>query len=258
MFRAELPPGVIDAIRNKNAVLFVGAGVSVDAGLPSATALASSLLTTLDGLGVDVYGRKADLDTVAELFQTKLGRVRLATEIESLLSTTTLSDISATHLLIALLIKHGFIDTVVTTNYDSLIEDACAAVGTHIKAIAHPSLMYHSGTRTPIIFKLHGDFYHPELLVITPRDYHDFESNIDRQPIITRIRQLIQARPVIFLGYSVTDATFLRLFEQTRAELQDSERPRSYAGVFNPASLDEAEDRLGQYGIKAFQTPDLA
>lgn len=258
MSRAELPPGVIDAIRSKNAVLFVGAGVSVDAGLPSAKALASSLLATLASLGVDVYGRVLNLDTVAELFQAKLSRVRLATEIEALLSTTSFSDISATHLLIAFLIKHGFIDTVVTTNYDSLIEDACAAVGTHIKAIAHPSLMYHAGAGIPVIFKLHGDFYHPQLLVLTPRDYHDFESHPERRAIITRIRELIQSRPVIFLGYSIQDATFLRLFEQTRAELPDTGRPQSYAGVFNAAGLEEEKDRLSQYGIKAFLTPDLA
>jgi glycosyltransferase involved in cell wall biosynthesis len=258
MSRAVIPPGVIDAIRSKNAVLFVGAGVSVDAGLPSASALASSLLTTLANLGVSVYGREPRLDEVAELFQVKLGRVRLATEIEALLSTTTLSDIGATHLLIAFLIKHGFVDTVVTTNYDSLIEDACTLVGTRIKTISHPSLMYHSSGRAPVIFKLHGDFHHPELLVLTPRDYHDFESHTERRPIITRIRELVQSRPVIFVGYSVQDASFLRLFEQMRAELPDSGRPQSYAGVFDTAGFDEAEERLSQYGIKAFLTPDLA
>lgn len=124
----EPPPAVIYAMQQKNTVVFAGAGLSAEAGLPTAGHLASHLESMLNNLRVDVSSLSdRNLQTICQLYETRIGRGHLTNAVEAMLSTVSLSEISHAHFLLAALVKHGFVNTIIATNYDSLIEDACAA-----------------------------------------------------------------------------------------------------------------------------------
>jgi hypothetical protein len=134
----NLPPAVVENLRNRETVIFVGSGFSLASGYPSAAAIALLLARKLnaDGKSVDPLTAR-QLDKVAELFGSTYGRGRLTAEVESFLSTSPQDDASPSHRLLASLVKHEFVRTIVTTNYDTLIEDACALLGTPIHVVAH-------------------------------------------------------------------------------------------------------------------------
>jgi len=126
----EIHPAIVENIRKKETVVFIGSGFSRLAGFPSAQAIASYLSRKLavDGKRVD-FKIADNFDQVAQLFSVTYGRARLIAEMEALLRTSPQDEISPSHRLLASLVKHGFVKTIVTTNYDTLIEDACAQSG---------------------------------------------------------------------------------------------------------------------------------
>ena len=102
----EFPAAILENIKNKETVLFIGSGFSISAGVPSSGSLASLLKSRLPGR---YRPEESALDQIAEEFEKEFGRGRLVSEVCSFLQSLHLSDSSITHRLLASLIKHGFI-----------------------------------------------------------------------------------------------------------------------------------------------------
>ncbi len=254
MSSAPVAAALREAIYGGDAVLFVGAGVSVAARLPTARELARKLTATLKlpDLKID------DLQDVAETIVRIHGRRTLALKLRSLLNATGGSDLSPSHFLIAWLLKHKHISDVITTNYDTLIESACQQVGVEIDVIVTgPQLQLKSEGR-PRLIKLHGDFHHPELLVITKEDYVNFENDDRRAGLLEHVRSVVRTRPFIFIGYSLQDHNFLQLLAHARRGTDPGLKAKSYAAVFDENDLERCRYDFGQYGIDAFSAPDTA
>jgi NAD-dependent SIR2 family protein deacetylase len=209
----NFPPGVLDSIRSKEAVLFVGAGFSRSAGFPSSESIATFLSNKLTSDGRPVDGAKRErLDIISELYQGYYGRSRLVTDVESFLKTSPRDPLSPSHRLLASLVKHQFVRTIITTNYDTLIEDACSALGATLRVVAHKSQMHGAAGAQPVLYKIHGDFSHPELLVLTPTDFQRWSSvGAAERSIINRVQTLFVGSPLLFLGCSLSDYNILSL-----------------------------------------------
>lgn len=252
---ANPPSGILDTIRNKEAVLFIGSGFSRSAGFPSSASIAAFLIGTLraDGKSID---SRLELDRVAELFELTNGRGRLISAVESFLRTSPRDVLSPSHRLLASLVKHGFVKTIVTTNYDTLIEDACTVLGTTIRVIAHPSQLYAAAGDQPVLYKIHGDFSHPDLLVLTPKDFQQWSQGPETRSIVTQLQALFDRSALLFLGYSLSDFNILTLLLGSDFASRGAPRHKRFSAIYSNEVPEDTGGRLRLYGVEAFACPD--
>lgn len=92
------------------------------------------------------------------------------------------------------------VDGIITTNWDNFIErlypDYKVYVGQEELLFSHPQSIGE-------IYKIHGSSARPATMVLTRRDYDQFEA---RNPYLAaKIITIFVEHPVVFLGYSLTD-----------------------------------------------------
>lgn len=97
----------------------------------------------------------------------------------------------------------GF-ETVVTTNFDFLLERAYETAGRPcVPLIGESQLAGLTRSTGPKLYKLHGDIHHPENLVMTESDYDLF---LSRWPLLaTAITSLFISHTAVLIGYSFDD-----------------------------------------------------
>ena len=248
----EIHPAIVENIRNKETVLFIGSGFSRLAGFPSAAGIASYLSRKLagDGKWVDpmIAGK---LNQVAELFSLTYGRPRLIDEVEALLRTSPQDEISPSHRLLASLVKHGFVKTIVTTNYDTLIEDACAVSGAPMSVVAHEAQLHAAAGDTPVLWKIHGDFAHPELLVLTDFDVQRW-NRPETRAIVAQLQTLFDRNALLFLGYSLSDFNILTQLLNSDFATRGAPRHKRFAVLYSASEVANAAEGLRQYSVEAF------
>lgn len=96
------------------------------------------------------------------------------------------------------------IGSIITTNYDGLIEsifEFTKLIGNNI-LLSNP---YGS------VYKIHGCFESPERIIITEKDYSDFDSKFEL--IRAQLLSLFIHNPIIFLGYSVGDDNIKKILK---------------------------------------------
>jgi hypothetical protein len=101
-------------------------------------------------------------------------------------------------------------ETVLTTNFDLLLEDQYTA----LRRVCHPildesQLSILNPYDGPTLVKFHGDIHHPEQLVATEDDYDSF---LVRKPMLaTYITALLVTKVAVLIGYSLDDPDFRQL-----------------------------------------------
>jgi len=96
------------------------------------------------------------------------------------------------------------IGSIITTNYDGLIENIfefTKLIGNNI-LLSNP---YGS------VYKIHGCFENPEKIIITEKDYADFDNKFEL--IRAQLLSLFIHNPIIFLGYSVGDDNIKKILK---------------------------------------------
>ena len=253
-----VPAAVVENIRNKETVVFLGAGFSMAAGFPSSVSVAAMLAAKLreDRKAVD-DPTASQLDRVSEVFELTYGRPRLLTEVERFLKGAPDDDISPSHRLLASLIKHGFVRTVVTTNYDSLVEQACERLGVTINVVVDGSQLSAAAGDGAVMYKIHGDFSHPELVALTPADLQGWNYREELRPMVTQLQALFEKSAVLFLGYSLSDFNILALLLGHGMSKKAAPRHKRFASVHPKKDQESAAARLSQYGVDTFDGSDV-
>lgn len=91
-----------------------------------------------------------------------------------------------------------------TTNYDPLIENALKAERKHYDLIYdNESFTKLDDEREHIVFKCHGDYNHPDSIIITEEDYEHFK--LSSFNFTHAIYNELASSTVLFLGYSFSD-----------------------------------------------------
>lgn len=240
-----------DAIREKRAILFAGAGLSMSVGLPSWSELIGHLLKEL-GLDTREYGRDS-YQMLAEYYRLRhgsIGPLRSWMDRAWHVSSQKVRD-SEIH---RLLVELDF-PVIYTTNYDSNLEIAHELHGREYVKITNVRDMALAREGDRQIIKFHGDFDDDNSLVITETDYLDrlaFDSPLD-----LRFRSDSLGKTLIFIGYSMSDPNIRlllhRLWRMWRDSGNDRERPPSYLFA---AKVDPVRDAvLSQWGITAITQP---
>jgi SIR2-like protein len=115
------------------------------------------------------------------------------------------------------------LDTLITTNFDQLLEVAFRSVS----KTCHPVLDENQLAITnpfpgPTLLKIHGDISRPERLVLTEED---FDTYLLRNPLMsTVVASLFAQRSIVLIGYSLSDPDLRQLLALVRERLGDRAR----------------------------------
>ena len=119
------------------------------------------------------------------------------------------------HRILAALLDKGFIDYIVTTNFDSLIEQSLSEASRNTK----PDATH--------IWKIHGDIRTPPSMVATMRRVGQTAFDED---LVNKLRELLDGSQVIFIGYSGMDPDLMPAFKTAKMA-------SVYWCVYNPEEL---------------------
>ena len=200
---------VIDLIRKEDVTLFVGSGCSIGSKAPSAKELSGKIWTLLDAEFQD-EDTKTSLQDVAECLVVQEGNDR--TKLNGVLKDSFSSLIpSSFH---KLLIQIPHFHTIITTNYDSLIE---AAYGfDYFQTIASDTELVAADSKKVQLLKIHGDLKHLEDIIITKTDYRHFLEAPKNSLLWSRVTTEFTSKHIVFVGYSADDQNILNLIENIK------------------------------------------
>ena len=110
-------------------------------------------------------------------------------------------------------------DTIVTTNFDFLLEKAFEnkSKSNCIPIIDEDQLSITTSKEFVKIIKIHGDLNHPKKLILTEEEYDTYLTNY---PIMsTYISNLLITKTPLFIGYSLDDPDFRGIWQVLRSRL---------------------------------------
>lgn len=233
---------LIDSIRKEQVTLFLGSGFSRKAGAPMANAIVESLKESMPNDIKDDFRDETHLDLISEEYEQIYGRESLISKLEEIFNfmPTDTSDHTC-------LPKIPHIRHIITTNYDTLIEDAygpenCYVVRTTADCVNLPK-------DKTIIYKIHGDFIAKDNIVLTKQDYTNFFSD-NNEPLLWRyIQSHILTNDMLFIGYSLEDTNIYTLIQEIRKQVKTD--TRKYF-LIAPGLLKHKIERLARTKIKYF------
>ncbi|MDY7227558.1 SIR2 family protein [Hyalangium rubrum] len=214
------PPGLlVRYIQQGRCVVFVGAGLSSAAGLPTWRKLLLEVVDDMVAALPEGETHQAELQRLVE--QGKLLEVadfckeELGAAYHQFLTDKLRGDKEALPAVHQTLMQLPF-SAWVTTNYDKLLERAYAAEkGAYPKTLTHKDtealggLLFNGG---PFILKAHGDIDRPETVVLTSRDYSEI---IHANPAFNEVfTGLLLTKALFFVGYSLSDPDFRLLMDR--------------------------------------------
>lgn len=233
---------LIDRIRKEQVVLFLGSGFSRKAGAPMASAITSALFDALpDDIQSDLKNQKI-LDIISEEFEQSFGREALISKLEEIMSFTP-TDISD-HISLA---KVPHFHHIITTNYDTLIEDAYGVDNCYV--VRETDNIVNLPNDKTIIYKIHGDFKSKDHIILTKQDYTNFFSN-NNEPLLWKyIQSLILTKDILFMGYSLEDSNIFSLIRDINKQLKINNRQYF---LIAPGLKSHKINRLAQTNITYF------
>lgn len=238
---------LLEAHRSGKLMLFAGAGVSANLGLPNWSQLIAQIAKELDYDPV-VFETYGNYQTLAEFYRKKrggLGELRSWMDREWHNPST---DIKASD--IHRFICKGNFSRIYTTNYDRWLEIAHDKFDVKYDKIASVADMVAVRDGHRQIIKFHGDFASDESIVLDETSYYQ-RLSFDT-PLDIKLRNDVLSNSVLFIGYSLNDFNirllFFRLTEMWGKSPLASARPKSY--VFTHRPNPAAEEVLRHWGIE--------
>lgn len=249
-----------EAIRDGDAALFVGAGISISAGYPSWIGL-------LKEIGDELGVASKDVHDLAALAQWSLnahkGDHRIKDVINRAISPVRKTPIEAT------VISRLPIRSLWTTNYDEVIERAYLEIGRPIQPISDPKDL----GRKPIegasrLYKMHGSITNLNDVVISTDDYELFDHN--RGAFLPLLQSQLTTSSMLFVGVSFVDPNIRHILSLIRSRFQGS--GREHFAIIRPPQREDFDadeehlarirqhhlwaDDLQRYGLKVVEIDD--
>lgn len=235
-----------EAYRSGKLILFAGAGVPANLGLPSWSKLIDQIGQEL-GYDPDVFATYGNHLALAEFYRRKRGTIGplrswMDREWHS-------SNIDVKSSEIYRLIVEGNFPRIYTTNYDRWLEKAHEVHGKAFVKVASVADLVKAYDSQRQIIKLHGDFDDDDSIVLDETSY--FERLSFETPLDIKLRADVLGNSVLFIGYSITDINIRLLFYKlTKMWSQHAlapVRPPSYLFTHRPNPV--AEETLKHWGI---------
>jgi hypothetical protein len=179
-------------------VLFLGAGVSIPSGAPSAVGLATELSRRLAGKPAS----SDDLMEVSGLLEMKFGREAVVREVRGILG-----DLKPTGGLLSLPAFNW--GAIFTTNFDRLVERAYAIAKKPLPVVRSNYEYRNADEAQTTLYKLHGCVSLDSVdgnridMLLTERDYDAYDQY--RQTLFRTLELKLSSKDVMVVGYSLRD-----------------------------------------------------
>ena len=187
-------------------VVFVGAGVSKNSGLPDWKELIKDYA---EYRGIKEFTSKEYLTIPEEVFE-RYGSLKYYEIAEKRFSGKYFPNS------IHRILKKMNLTYIITTNYDTLIEDEIKNLQIVSK---DEDLPYTNSNR--MLIKMHGDFENKNI-VLKKSDYDNYEKNF--QLISTLVKGLFTTNTVLFIGYSYSDTNVQQIMNWIKEILKEETR----------------------------------
>lgn len=233
------------AITNRRAILFAGAGVSMSVGLPSWRKMIDHIRGELNIL--DLADSENSFQMIAEYYRLKHGSIgALRSWMDRNWHVS--EDKVRTSRIHQLIVELNF-PLIYTTNYDRNLELSYETRGIPYAKISNVRDIALAPDGVSQIVKFHGDFDDDSSLVIAETDYLDrlsFDSPLDM-----KFRSDALGKTLLFVGYSLKDPNIRllmhRLWRMWRDSGREGDRPQSFFFAAEPDPIRDAV--LAQWGI---------
>lgn len=231
-----------NAMLNHKLVVFVGAGTSLDAGMPSWGAAVKKIAERL--------GVKEQLDymKIPQYYYNARGKKEYVELMREIFKYGEELDVQEVHRNIIRLNAH----TIITTNYDCLIEKAASKEFEFMQVISQDNeLPYKCDGK--LLLKMHGDFQHDNF-VLKEDDYQQYSKNFKLMDAY--IKSLLATNVVLFIGYSFSDPDVKQIFSWVK-EILGEDLQRAYmlnvTNEFEPYEFDYYKN----WGINVIYASEL-
>ncbi|MGQ0742110.1 MAG: SIR2 family protein [Alphaproteobacteria bacterium] len=201
-----IPHSLVNAIADGEAVIFAGAGIGTENRNVMSWTLFDSLCAEL---GADP-SRSQFPDIMEQYASLPDGRVKLMRKIVERLDYIDSfyelrNDASEFHNELATLFS---IDTVVTTNWDTLFERLCACQPFVLDA----DMAFWNSARRRVL-KIHGSVGNLSTIVATRSDYLRNRKALHKNLVGSQLKNILSGKTVVFCGYSLRDEDFTEIMD---------------------------------------------
>lgn len=204
----------VQALRDENAAIFAGAGLSIPAGLVDWSVLMRDIAGDI-GLSID---KEHDLLSVAQFHVNERGgRHRINQALINEFAER--SKITTNHGILASLP----IRTYWTTNYDTLLEESLRQARKRVDVKAtEKSLATTLPRRDAVVYKMHGDIALADEAVVTRDDYEAYSTT---RPLFgSALQGDLVSKTFLFIGFSFSDPNLSYLLSRIRLLLGQNRR----------------------------------
>lgn len=235
---------LVERLEAGDVVPFIGAGLSKAGGFPTwEDHLRTQGRTAgIDAAHIEDLLDRGEYETVIADIEESRGRDVFTQEIRDIFARTgTVTDAT-------LLITELFTDTVITTNYDRLIEQAFdTGAKNGIQVINGMNALADPDTDRVSIIKLHGDIGTPGQCILSKNQYDQAygEGAIDlTRPIPKLLEYYYKNSSLLFLGCSLNNDRTVQVFRAIKDGIQQRQRDIVIPQHFAIEQAPEAEQAL--------------
>lgn len=214
-------------------VVFVGAGVSKNSGLPEWEELIKDYA---DYRGIKEFTSKQFLTIPEEVFE-RYGSLKYYEIAEKRFSGKYVPNS------IHRILKKMKLTYIITTNYDTLIENEIK----NLQIVSKDEDLPYTNSNKMLI-KMHGDFENKNI-VLKQSDYDNYEKNF--QLISTLVKGLFTTNTVLFIGYSYSDTNVQQIMNWIKEILKEKTRKAFLVEFTNEDSKEEENgEQINKISLK--------
>lgn len=248
MDRKEFIREIANKCQNNEATIFLGAGMSDEAGLPSWKMLFKPLAKEL---GIDLETTNYQLYDIAQFYANAKGPNQLYKKISSEINR--IDDTSET----LDELTNMQCNSIWTTNFDKVIENNYYKKGKQTNIIySEENLVSVELNKNINIFKLNGDIDDLKHAIITKKDLEEYVEK--HKLLLTFLKRELVVKSFLFLGYSFSDSLVLPCISEL-SQVFDGEHPYHYTIMKKcdePDFINFISDLETRYHIKTLLVDD--
>lgn len=193
-------------IDNRRFMVFCGAGISKNSGIPPVTPLLTKVLSSLgceEGHIKSLFSSSFPFEAIMENFKERV-------DILKFINVFNLKNPNSNHYLIAWLAKHHYLNTIVTTNFDENIEFALQSFGLskqddYIVITDFLNFNIETFGDKIVLLKLHGSIQNPESVLANMSKIANRKNSTLMLDVLQQIFNSNRFENILVLGYSFSD-----------------------------------------------------
>ncbi len=233
---------LVECLESSDVVPFVGAGMSVAGGFPTwkQHLLTQARTAGLDRAVAELLLASGEYERLISQIEIRRGRDVFVQEIRDAFSG--IGKITGTTLLITEL----FPDTVITTNYDRLIEQAFDRGAKRPQVVNSFAALADPATDRVTIIKIHGDVKTPGSCILSKSQYDQAYGGKDldlTRPIPKVLEYYYSNSSLLFLGCSLNNDRTVQVFRAVKQHLGDTVIPQHFTIEQAPETETELVER---------------